>query len=474
MSRRSVVIVGGGIAGLAAAWEASGGTDGPNDVYVQVLDTDPTHGGALRTTEFAGRTIDLGADGFLATRSEVVAFVNELGLGDQLVPIGASGAWIYLDGSLDKIPTGLVLGVPTRWAQVRSVPHLSRRAKLGARRDLTLPKRLRVSGDMSIGDILRVKFGNALVDELIEPMIGGIQAGRVDTLSAAEVFPALLRAAERGGSLMRAIRPPQPSTPPSTPAPLFYSLRHGVGSLPTQLRERLLERGVVFHLGEPVTSLRATPHEPRVWAVETATSLTPADVVIVATPPQVAGSLLGQLSPELRELEFMESASSTMVTFAVRRSTVTLPDTGTGVLVPLQTPFRAGDDSMITTAVTLLDRKWPHLAHDDDVLVRVHTGRIDDRRAQAMSDSDVTSRVTAEMVQLFGAWPVRESIVQRWPEALPQYYVGHREMIDAARSAARAHRVLLAGLAYDGVGVPASVGSGRQAGREALTLLGYR
>lgn len=470
MSRRSVVIVGGGIAGLAAAWEASGGVDGPNDVYVQVLDPHPTHGGALRTTQFAGRTIDLGADGFLATRSEVVAFVNELGLGDQLVPIGASGAWIYLDGSLDKIPTGLVLGVPTRWAQVRSLAHLSRRAKLGALRDLLVPKRLRVKGDMSIGAILRAKLGNALVDELIEPMIGGIQAGRVDTLSATEVFPALLRAAERGGSLMRAIRPPQPTAPPSSPAPLFYSLRHGVGSLPAQLRERLLERGVVFHVGEPVTSLRPTPHEPRAWAVETATSLTPADVVIVATPPQVAGSLLGQLSPELRELEFMESASSTMVTYAVSRSAVTLPDTGTGVLVPLQTPFGAGDDSMITTAVTLLDRKWPHLAHDD-VLVRVHTGRIDDHRAQAMSDLEVTSRVTAEMEQIFGSWAVRESIVQRWPEALPQYYVGHREMIDAARSAARAHRVVLAGMAYDGVGVPASVGSGRQAGREALVLL---
>lgn len=474
MSRRSVVIIGGGIAGLCAAWEASGGSSGPNDVYVEVLDPHETYGGALRTTEFAGRTIDLGADGFLATRGEVVSFVEELGMAEQLVPIGASGAWIYLDGALDKIPTGLVLGVPTRWSQVRGLDHLSRRAKLGALRDLVLPRRLRVPGDMSIGAILRAKFGNALVDELIEPMIGGIQAGRVDALSAADVFPALLRAAERGGSLMRAIRPPQPPTPSPPPGPLFYSLRNGVGSLTVQLRERLVDRGVVFHSGEAVKALRSTPHDQRPWAVETATRLTPADVVIVATPPQVAGSLLGALSSDLRQLELVRSASTTMVTYAIDRATSTLPDSGTGVLVPLQTPFRRGTDSMITTAVTLLDRKWPHLARPDDVVVRVHTGRIDDQRAQLMSDEEVTDRVTLEMEQLFGAWPVRASLVQRWPEALPQYLVDHRTMVDAAREAARRHGVVLAGMAYDGVGVPASVGSGRQAGRDALAMLAQR
>ncbi len=468
MSRRSVVIVGGGIAGLAAAWEASGGSTPNPDVFVEVIEALPATGGALRTTEFAGRTIDLGADGFLATRGEATDFVRAVGLGDQLRPIGASGAWIYLRGTLEKIPTGLVLGVPTRWAQLRTMRQLSRRAKMGALRDLLVPRRLRPKEEFTIGAILRSKLGDALVDELIEPMIGGIQAGRVDELSAAEVFPALDAAARKGGSLMRAIRPKPPTTP-AAPTPIFFSLQDGVGSLPLQLRPILQQRGVLFRTGDPVTAIRLTTDQAHSLSVETATSVTPADAVVVATPPQVAGALLGQLSADVRQLEFVKSASSTMVTFAVPREACPLPESGTGVLVPLQTDFIAGTDSLLTTAVTFLDRKWAHLHDPQLALVRVHTGRIDDERAMAMSDDALVHRIHAELAQLFGAWPEAvETRVQRWPHALPQYFHSHRAMVTGARAALVPHGIFLGGMAYDGVGVPASIGSGRRAGSEAL------
>lgn len=469
MSRRSVVIVGGGIAGLAAAWEASGGSTPDPDVFVEVIESLPSTGGALRTTEFGGQVIDLGADGFLATRGEATDFIREVGLGDQLRPIGASGAWIYLRGHLEKIPTGLVLGVPTRWAQLRTVKHLSRRAKIGALRDLLVPRRLRYTEELTIGEILRSKLGDALVDELIEPMIGGIQAGRVDELSAEEVFPALATAARKGGSLMRAIRP-IPATTPVAPTPLFFSLQDGVGSLPAHLRIILQQRGVVFRTNDPVTAIRRTAGPSHFLSVETATTVTPADAVVVATPPQVAGALLGNLAADVRHLEFVRSASSTMVTFAVPRATCPLPEGGTGVLVPLNTDYEAGTDSLVTTAVTFLDRKWTHLHAAQFALVRVHTGRIDDVRAMAMSDDELVSRVHAELDQIFGAWPEAiETRVQRWPHALPQYFPLHRTMVSAARAALVPHGIFLGGMAYDGVGVPASIGSGRRAGREALT-----
>ncbi|NBV27031.1 MAG: protoporphyrinogen oxidase, partial [Actinobacteria bacterium] len=330
MSRRSVVIVGGGIAGLAAAWEASGGSMPDPDVFVEVIESLPSTGGALRTLEFGGQVIDLGADGFLATRSEATDFIREVGLGDQLRPIGASGAWIYLRGHLEKIPTGLVLGVPTRWAQLRTMRHLSRRAKMGALRDLLVPRRLRYTDALTIGEILRSKFGDALVDELIEPMIGGIQAGRVNELSAKEVFPALDAAARKGGSLMKAIRPKPPTTP-ATPTPIFFSLQDGVGSLPQHVRKILQQRGVIFRTSDPVTAIRLITGQSHALSVETATSVTPADAVVVATPPQVAGTLLGDLAANVRRLEFVRSASSTMVTFAVPRATCPLPESGTGV-----------------------------------------------------------------------------------------------------------------------------------------------
>lgn len=469
MSRRSVVIVGGGIAGLAAAWEASGGSTPNPEVFVEVIESLPSTGGALLATEFAGQVIDLGADGFLATRGEATEFIREVGLGEQLRPIGASGAWIYLRGHLEKIPTGLVLGVPTRWAQLRSMKHLSRRAKMGALRDLLWPRRLHTTEEFTIGEILRRKLGDALVDELIEPMIGGIQAGRVDELSAAEVFPALDSAARKGGSLMRAIRPVSPSTPVA-PAPIFFSLQGGVGSLPTYLRDVLQQRGVTFRTSDPVTAIRRTAGQSHALSVETATSVTPADAVVVATPPQIAGALLGNLAADVRRLEFVKSASSTMVTFAVPRATCPLPESGTGVLVPLNTKFVAGTDSLVTTAVTFLDRKWAHLHDPQLALVRVHTGRIDDARTMTMSDEELVRRVHAELTQIFGTWPdAVETRVQRWPHALPQYFPLHRAMVTASRTALAPHGVFLGGMAYDGVGVPASIGSGRRAGREALT-----
>ena len=469
MSRRSVVIVGGGIAGLAAAWEASGGSTPNPEVFVEVIESLPSTGGALLATEFAGQVIDLGADGFLATRGEATEFIREVGLGEQLRPIGASGAWIYLRGHLEKIPTGLVLGVPTRWTQLRSMKHLSRRAKMGALRDLLWPRRLHTTEEFTIGEILRRKLGDALVDELIEPMIGGIQAGRVDELSAAEVFPALDSAARKGGSLMRAIRPVSPSTPVA-PAPIFFSLQGGVGSLPTYLRDVLQQRGVTFRTSDPVTAIRRTAGQSHALSVETATSVTPADAVVVATPPQIAGALLGNLAADVRRLEFVKSASSTMVTFAVPRATCPLPESGTGVLVPLNTKFVADTDSLVTTAVTFLDRKWAHLHDPQLALVRVHTGRIDDPRTMTMSDEELVRRVHAELTQIFGTWPdAVETRVQRWPHALPQYFPLHRAMVTASRTALAPHGVFLGGMAYDGVGVPASIGSGRRAGREALT-----
>ena len=239
MERPSIVVVGAGIAGLSAAWYLSGAADGPSErtARIELIESDDHVGGALRTTTFAGRTIDLGADGFLARRPEAVALVREIGWADRLEAIDASGAWIWLRDALYELPTGLALGIPTSRAQVRSVAGLTWRARLAALRDEVLPARMTIGDDATIGDIVRTKLGRELAYQFIEPMVGGIQAGRIDDLSATSVFPPLLEAARRGGSLMKAMRPtgpvaPGPSAPTSGDGPLFYSLRDGVGSLP--------------------------------------------------------------------------------------------------------------------------------------------------------------------------------------------------------------------------------------------------
>ena len=478
MPRPSIVVVGGGIAGLAAAWELSGGASGPSDdtPRIEVIESEPRLGGVLATTEFAGRTIDLGADGFLARRPEATTLVRELGIEEQLEAIAASGASLWLRGALNVIPTGLALGVPTTSSSLTSLPGLSRSARLHARRDELFPKRLEVGEDATIGDIVRTKLGAELVYQFVEPMVGGIQAGRIDQLSAKSVFPALLDAARHGGSLMKAMRPkgpvnPGPSAASSAGGPMFYSLRSGMGSLPSELERQLEARGVVLRTNVRVTALRRSGSGDYRWEVDTANTTTPADALVVATPARVTGHLLGPFDPALDALCAVTSAGAAMVTFAVPRDDVTLPEHGTGVLVPLGTTW-SGEGSMLVTAITFLDRKWPHLYQASNVVLRAHVGRIDDQRWASLDDPVLTERVGSELRVLLGAFGApTDTMVQRWPDGLPQYLLGHDRLVASAKKAGDALHVALAGSTYDGVGVPASIGSGRRAAREALEFL---
>ncbi|MGC2168278.1 MAG: protoporphyrinogen oxidase [Acidimicrobiales bacterium] len=471
MSRSSIVIVGGGISGLAAAWELTGGEAGPTEATprVELIETSDRCGGSLATTTFAGRTIDLGADGFLARRPEAVELALELGLEAEMEAIAESGAWLYSKGGLHELPQGLVLGVPTSLETVRRFKGLGWRARVGAARDAFVPARLQVGNDMSIGEITRTKLGRELSYQFIEPMIGGIQAGRIDDLSAKSVFPALYAAAQAGGSLMRALRP-APATSTSD-TPLFYSLVDGVGSMPSQLVRLLTERGVVIRTSVAVTAVRRTPAASYPLEIDTPSTTTPANGVILATPAPVAGALIGSFDPDLESLRSIDSASAGIVTFSAPRGAVTLPSRGTGVLVPLHTPW-AGQGSLMVTALTFLDRKWPHLYRDDDLLLRAHVGRSDDARWSELNDDELTGRVNDELMILLPKWSgASASLVQRWPDGLPQYRVGHDQLVERARTASMKHRVTLAGNAYDGVGVPASVGSGRRAARELVGAL---
>ncbi len=478
MARRSVVVVGGGVAGLAAAYELSGGAAGPDGATprVELIESSERLGGPLATAEVAGRVLDVGPDGVLARRPEAVGLVEELGLTERLEPIAASGAWVWLRGAAREIPTGLALGVPTDAAALRRWPGLSRRGRWALARDRRWPARLSVGEDATIGAIVRAKLGDEVAHGLVEPLVGGIQAGRIDELSARSVFPALLEAARRGGSLAAALAEGEPASPGPRHAseragPAFVTLTSGLGSLPEALAASLAARGVVLRRATAVTALRRTPSGPYPWEVDTATTTTPADAVVLATPAPVTAALAGRHHGALAALSAVRSAGVAVVTLSLERATTALPATGTGLLVPLATAW-PGPDSMLVTALSFLDRKWPHLRGDDDVLVRAHAGRSDDARWRDLDDDALVARVLDEARHLLGrAGPLRAAHVARWPSALAQYELGHASLVEAARAGARALGLALAGSAYDGVGVPATIGSGRRAAREVCERL---
>lgn len=495
MSRSTVVaVVGGGIAGLAAAWELTGGADGPgaDTPAVVVLEAADRLGGKLGSAELEGRVVDLAADGFLARRPEATELCRELGLEPSLMPVGRSGAAVWVGGRRRPLPGGLVLGVPTRFWPVARARVLGPAGVLRLSLDVLAPRPARRGslGDRAIGPLVARKLGRRTVARLVEPLIGGIHAGTVEDMSTAAVFPLLLAVPPRAG-LMRGLRRaaalgvgPGGALPSRTSGhadggPAFWALAGGMQQLVDALAAALEGRGVRLATGVEVQALGRPAPGGREWALTTSAEPVTADGVVLAVPAGPAASLLEPHDAEAAALlRGVDHASVAVVTLAVRPEDLPEPLDGTGLLVPRHSPLprrlaTEEDRTFLVTACTYLSAKWPHLAHQGDVLVRASVGRVDDQRARQLDDGQLVARVTAELGVLLGLTgaPVA-SMVSRWPDALPQYRVHHLLRVTAIEAAAgRLPALGMAGAAYRGVGIPACVGSGRTAARRVRTAL---
>jgi oxygen-dependent protoporphyrinogen oxidase len=496
---RVVAVIGGGMAGLSAAWELSQERDGYTPRIV-VLEAGSQTGGKVRSTEFCGRTVDLAADAFLARRPEATELCDELGLTDALVAPGSSGASLWIRGRLRLMPDGVNLGVPTKaWPVIRS-GILGPAGLLRAGIDLVSPHRgdLQSTGDRSVGDIVGTRLGHQVVERLVDPLIGGIHAGGVDDLSAEATFPPLLAAEHQSGSLIRALRrPPTPAQTPSAqsplpgaePPPVFWSLLGGNARLPAELAAALARRGTAIHTGVAVESMDRLPElaSGRTWRLTLAgdaagvpgtagTSDTvrtlDVDAVVLAVPAGQAAGLLARHAPLASSLlGAIEHSSVTVVTLSLPAGSIKRELIGTGFLVPRTSPINGG--TALITGCTYLTRKWPELARPDDELVRLSVGRHGDVRPDSLDDDELTAATVAELSTVLDVTaPPRQSLVTRWHGAFPQYTVGHLSRTSAIeRAVAALPGVAVAGAAYRGVGIPAVVGSGRRAARNVLTSL---
>ena len=459
MSARRVVVVGGGISGLAAAWELSGGVDAPE---VVVLEGSDRLGGALRSDDFGGQTVDMGADGFLGRRPEAIELAREAGLGDALVPIGTKGASVWARGRLRALPEGHAMGIPTRfWPTARS-GILGLRGSLALAADSLVPRPdIRGPiGDRAIGPLVARKLGRRVVDTLADPLIGGIHAGAIDDMSAAAVFPPLLIVAQRRGSLMRALRAGTPKPDPDGP-PLFWALEGGMAALVHAAGAGLERRGVELRLSSSVDRLE---RDGNGWTV-VGEQAWHADAVVLAVPAPSAATLLRPHDDEAAGLlDSIDYASVTVATFRAPSDCVSTDLYGTGFLVPRRTS-KKGREPWTVTACTYLDRKWPHLAREGELLVRASLGRIDDTRPDEWSDAECKARAWDELGVLVGlTGQPTESAVVRHPHALPQYRVHHLLRTAGVEAAvARLGGLAVAGAAYRGVGIPACIASGRAA-----------
>lgn len=523
----TVVVVGGGIAGLAAAWELTGGAagPGPGTPTVVVLEASGRFGGKLQVATVDGLHVDVGPDGFLGRRPEAVTLCRELGMEADLEPIARSGAAVWVGGRRRVLPPGLALGVPTRFLPAARSHILGLRGSLRLLVDVLAPRRdvRGPLGDRAIGPLVAHKLGRRVVDRLVDPLVGGIHAGGVADMSAAAVYPLLLEAAQERGGFMRRLRRaaagrrggggavggnPGASggggggtddgdagnggagddgdagagdgdtgrgTAAEPDQPLFWTLRDGVGSLPDRLAGALADRGVQLATGRPVQRLERGGDGGTAWLVRTDGGTVAADGLVLAVPAFRAADLLDPHDAEAAGLlRGIEHASVAVVTLAYPEDAVPTDLAGTGLLVPRAT--RAPDDlggDLLVTACTYLDAKWPHLGRPGQRLLRASVGRYGDDRPAALDDDALATRVAAELRALLGVTADPTAVaVTRWPRSLPQYRVHHLLRVAGIEAAVRRlPAITLAGATYHGVGIPACVAGGRAAARAVLASL---
>ena len=463
-----VVVIGGGISGLTAAWQLLESLPG---AQVTVVDAADRPGGKLRREPVAGVALDVGAESVLARRPEALALMSELGLDDLVVHPEATTASIWSRGQLHPMPRGTLMGIPSPAASARG---LLSDAEV-ARAEGEQPWVAGDFDDVSVGDYVAARLGDAVVDRLVEPLLAGVYAGQARSLSLRACLPQVHAAVTAGASLTQAAATAAQTSALSSAgssAPVFAGLDGGVGRLTETLSERLRSRGVTILSS---TIAREVHREGSGWTVVTGARPTPtrlaADAVVVAVPAAAAARLVAPHAVEaataLREIEY---ASMAIVTLAVDAAGGPLP--GSGFLVPAV-------DGRTIKASTFSSTKWRWTADaaDDLVFLRASVGRWGETSDLQRPDEELVAIAVAEVSEALGHQLPRvvDAHVQRWGGALPQYTVGHVDRVARIRAAVDgAPGLELAGAAYEGVGIPACIASGRAAARAVATHLRAR
>ena len=445
-----VVVVGAGIAGLAAAHAVAAANV---DVDVTVVDGAQQVGGKLRTSSVAGLDVDEGAESFLVRVPEALDLARAVGLGGDVVHPATTSASVWARGMLRPLPPRTLLGVPSSVGSLRGVLSASEAARVAL--DAVWP-RTPVGDDVAVGALVARRMGRAVVDRLVDPLLGGVYAGRAHDLSVRATMPQL---DVRQRSLMAAVRAATPAT--SSAVPVFGSVRGGMGRLAAATAGAT---GASFVMGRLVRRIERTSGGFRVVHGPTIDEQAlDADAVVVAVPASAAARLLTDVAATAAaELASIDYASVALVTTAWRRSD-TRPMHGSGYLVPPASGHPV-------KAVTFSSAKWAHLDAGDVVVARCSFGRYGESR-DLQRDGEELVRLAAHELRStvgFAGDPVAARVT-RWGGGLPQYTVGHVDRVRRIRAAVAAVPGLaVCGAAYDGVGIPACIRTGREAAAQIL------
>jgi|TARA_B100000686_G_scaffold339082_1_gene412575 oxygen-dependent protoporphyrinogen oxidase len=457
MPSTTVAVIGGGISGLAAAYQLH-----QQDTSFVLIEKSDRLGGLILTEKTDDFTIDAGPDSLLVQKPAAIELCVELGLQNQLVStLTPRTAYIVRDGILHPIPQGSVFGIPTNLESLLASGYLSKQAKIRMAEDLVIPPKLDES-DESVGSFFRRRFGNEAVAYLATPLLAGIHAGNVEHLSMRALFPRLVKAETEHGSVIRGFRNRRSDATSSAASHgVFRSLTGGLHTLTNALAQALPRSSIKY--GTDVTNI--SDSGPFTVSFSSGENLS-VDKVICATPSYVTASVVQSLNPELsRLLSSIPYTSIATIATSYPRAAINHALNGTGFVVP------ETESPLSITACTWISSKWPGRSPDGHVLLRSFVGGARAPEALDQSDHALTKSVQNDLRRLLDI-DVSPSLtrVYRWPRANPQLHVGHLELVAQIDRHLRAYPGLqLIGSALRGVGIPDCVAAGRAAGRAATT-----
>ena len=453
VGQRHVVIIGGGISGLTVAFRLLGQENAP---AVTVLESGDRLGGKIASATVAGLTVDTGPDSLLVRMPAARDLLDDLGLQDEVAGQSGSGAYVWTRGALRPLPPASLFGVPERLLPLLTSGLVTPIGLARAGADLVLP-RTTLPDDPTIADLLLPRVGREVFDRLVDPMLGGVHAGRAERLSARSAVPEVMSILDGSRSVYLTMR--RREKKPTT-GPALVSLPGGMA--------RLLDR-IVAACGDADlrTSCAATQLEPRSdgrYDVHTSVGdVLVADDVVLTSPAYASADLLASLAPTaadaLRNIDYVSVAT---VMLAYDKADVKHDLSGTGFLVP---PV----DRRLLVGCSWLTSKWGHLENDSTVVIRAMVGRDGDDRFTSYDDDALTTAIRGELRESMSldAEPLQVH-VQRWPAAMPQYTVGHAGRLATIDHTLAEHPGLhVTGAAFRGVGLAGCIS---QATRLATTV----
>ena len=468
-----IAIIGGGIAGLSTAYYLQEQVEGQNlPVRYSLLEAEPRLGGKLLTEQIDGYTIEAGPDSFITQKPGALNLVADLGLDDQLVVSQDQnkGVYVYQGGRLKSLPDGVMLIVPTKIMPFALSPLFSPLGKLRMGFDLVLPAR-KDDGDETLADFIRRRLGSEALDRLAEPLMSGIHNAEAEHQSIMATFPRFRAIEKKHGSLIRGMLAGMRNRPRPAPAhnangnkarprSIFMSMQKGISELADGVADRLTGD---IRVNTPVSSITRTDDGYRL-ELPNGESMT-VDQVVLATPSFIAADLLADTEPQLAEgLRGIRYVDTGTVSLAYRIQDFPIRLKGFGYVI-------ARSDGRRINAVTWSSNKWPGRAPEGRVLMRVFFGGSRNPDVFHLNDDVLLDLVKRELNTTMGleAEPIL-SRIYRWPQASPQYDVGHLDRLADLESLCPAG-LYLTGSAYQGVGIPDCIAQGEKTAQQLIASL---